>query len=722
MSSGDSERLSQISPDRPGEDPLSDRLGYAPFAKHLADSILRLRSSEGLVIALYGAWGTGKTTMLNYVRHYIRQRPPDQQPTLVAFNPWWFSGNEDLIRAFFGQLQAHLGTARGAAGILRNKLADFSEMVSDIPLPYTQVGKVAAKALRTKPKDVTKLKEEISNALVKRKKRILVTIDDIDRLSPEEVRAVFRVVKAVADFPNITYLMAFDKRVVTKAIEDLHSGAGDDYLEKIVQVPFELPLADRLAIRSLFFERLYAIFEPKTFDQIYWGNVFFKGIDKFLDTPRDVVRLTNALTVTFRAVLGEVNPADFVAIESLRLFCPDVYQTVRSNPKMFAGPAPNDLVHPTREELSKFHDEWLKRLRDSSPIYGTPVQEMLKHLFPKLQSVWGNTHHGGDWLPRWRRELRISHEEVFPVYFALAVNSGDISNSEMQTVLANAGDSEWLSAELLRLAQQLRPDGNTRASALLERLLDHVQKDIPSANIEPILRTFFDNGDCLDIPSDQGPGFTVHGNDYRMGSVIWSLLKRLDGDRRFEVLRRGVESGKSLWFVHYEVIILGQQQGKRGGRNLTPESEWFVTREQLSTLEGLFLERIRKASRDGSLLATAGLPSILNFWQENGTQEEVAAWVSQAVNDDHVLLKLLEGCLQTTASGGIGDAVVIRSEILDSELLRPYLDPEQVAERVRCLPPDTKLTPRQRGAVQQFLKEYDLKQRGGRPNDQLGDS
>ncbi len=177
MGNGESHKAFEISPDRPGEDPASDRLGYAPFAKHLADSILRLPSSEGLVVALYGTWGTGKTTMLNYVRYYSKQSPPDQQPTLVAFNPWWFSGSEDLIRTFFGQLQAHLGTAGRAASSLRNKLADLSETVSVIPLPYTEFGKMAAKVLRTKPKDVTKLKKEISAALLKRAKRILVIID-----------------------------------------------------------------------------------------------------------------------------------------------------------------------------------------------------------------------------------------------------------------------------------------------------------------------------------------------------------------------------------------------------------------------------------------------------------------------------------------------------------------------------------------------------------------
>ena len=720
MSSDESEKGPQLSPDRPGEDPASDRLGYAPFAKHLADSILRLPSSEGLVIALYGTWGSGKTTMLNYVRHYIRQSPPDQQPMLAAFNPWWFSGSEDLIRAFFGQLQAHLGTAGRAASNLRNKLADFSEAVAEIPLPYTGLGKVAAKALRTEPKDVTKLKDEISNTLLKRGKRILVTIDDIDRLSPEEVRAVFRVVKSVADFPNITYLMVFDKRVVTQSLEDIHSGSGDDYLEKVVQVPFELPLADRLSIRGLFFERLSVILskvEPETFRKTYWGNVFFEGINKFLDTPRDVVRLANALTVTFRAVLGEVNPVDFIAIESLRLFCPDVYQTVRSNPEMFAGAAPTDYVHPTRAELTKFHDEWLKRLRESSPVYETPVQKMLTRLFPKLESVWGNTSYGGDWVTKWSRDLRICDGDVFPVYFALAVNSGDISNSEMRTVLANAGDSGWLSSELLRLAQQVRPDGKTRASALLEKLQDYTHEDIPMENIEPILIAFSNVGDQLLIPEDRSPSLLGFGNDTRMGRVTWQLLRRLDASTRFEMLRRAVESGKALSFVYNEVIVLGQQQGKHGERQPSPESEWFVTREQLSTLEGSLLEKIRDASRDGSLSGTPRLPFILNFWRENATQEEVASWVSQAVNDDQVLVKVLEGYLQTTASTGLGDAVVSRGDKLDPEWLRPYLDPDQVAERIRRLPPHTKLTPRQRRALAQFLKEYDLRQRGGNPND-----
>src|SRR5579863_7715966 len=90
---------SDLSADRPGIEPNSDRLGYAPFAKRLAHSIARLSRAEGHVVALYGGWGFGKTTMLNYVRHYLNEMGPNERPIVVTYNPWWFSGHEDLVRA-----------------------------------------------------------------------------------------------------------------------------------------------------------------------------------------------------------------------------------------------------------------------------------------------------------------------------------------------------------------------------------------------------------------------------------------------------------------------------------------------------------------------------------------------------------------------------------------------------------------------------------------------
>ncbi|MGC1582481.1 MAG: P-loop NTPase fold protein, partial [Candidatus Acidiferrales bacterium] len=437
------QKVFSLSADRPGADPEVDRLGYAPFAKRLAESILRLSGAEGHVVALYGPWGFGKTTMLNYVRYYVSKGDPVERPIIVPFNPWWFAGGEDLISAFFNQLRSLLEGHKEFSSKMRNGLADFAELLSEAPLPHATLAKVGARLIRPKPKNIAKLKDEISRALGIQGRNILVIIDDIDRLTSEEIRQIFRVVKAVADFPNVTYLMAFDKQVVARSLSELQGGSGEDYLEKIVQVPFELPLVDRLSIRSFFFEKLnpvIAAVDPKNFDQVYWGNVFFEGIDKFLITPRDVIRFANTLAVTFQAVAGEVNPIDFIAIESLRMFVPEAYDCVRNNREMFCGSSPNDLRPPSSAELRKFHDEWLERLRKSSSRDEEPVKNLLKRLFPKLNGVWGNNQYGSDWEGRWRRALRVCSEDVFPVYFSLAVADGEISNSKMRAMLANAGD------------------------------------------------------------------------------------------------------------------------------------------------------------------------------------------------------------------------------------------------------------------------------------------
>ena len=87
-----------FSADAPLTDPEKDQLEYAPFAKMLAKSIASMPSGDGLVMAINGPWGCGKSTVLNFVEHYLNQEPFKDKVNLIRFNPWWFSGHEDLTR------------------------------------------------------------------------------------------------------------------------------------------------------------------------------------------------------------------------------------------------------------------------------------------------------------------------------------------------------------------------------------------------------------------------------------------------------------------------------------------------------------------------------------------------------------------------------------------------------------------------------------------------
>lgn len=434
--------MTALSADRPSTDPKDDLFGHAPFAKSLADSICRYPGSDGLVLALHGPWGSGKSTVLGYVSHYIEQPPEECRPAIVTFNPWWFSGQENLARAFLGQLQAVLPAKSEKFKKLGDLLGDFAEGIGGmIDLSGMtggsagKFGKLIGMATKRKPKDVPALKSEISKILKEAGKRILVVIDDIDRLTPEETRQLFTVIKALADFPNVVYLLAFDRDVAAHAIEQQSGLPGKRYLEKIIQVPFELPPVDRVALRAALFRRLDQVLGDTSdglFDQSYWTNVFHDGIDPLIQVPRDVVRFANTLSVTYPAVRGEVNPVDFIALEAIRVFLPDLYDIVRTSPEWFSGHNRNDRYEGDGSAAQAFHQQWMNEIPEA---LRASTQALLERIFPKI----GRMGYGADWLAEWRRNLRACHPDVFPIYFRLTVSPGAVRRSEMMALLSLAG-------------------------------------------------------------------------------------------------------------------------------------------------------------------------------------------------------------------------------------------------------------------------------------------
>ena len=294
------------------------------------------------------------------------------------------------------------------------RITNLAKAVSEIPVPYAEAGKALVKLFDHKQKDTSELKEELEDKLKDRHPRIVVTIDDIDKLTAEDIKQLFHLLN------NVVYFLLFDPEVVINKLGNTE-GIPGEYLQKVVQVPFELPIPDKTLLRRLLFEKLNAIFTdiPKQlFEQSHWGNVYFQGIDHFITNPRDVTYLTNILTVTYAAVKGEVNPVDFIAIETLRVFQPMIYDIILKNPQFFAGHLANQsLLISTIDEFKRFHNSWLAQLQERDR---EPVKQLLLHLFPKLNAIWHNTYYNAKHESIWRSQLRVCSLKIFPNYFCLA--------------------------------------------------------------------------------------------------------------------------------------------------------------------------------------------------------------------------------------------------------------------------------------------------------------
>ncbi len=705
--------------DEPLKSPGQDILGFAPFAERVADVIIKNKQvKESIVFAVYGKWGAGKTTFLNFITSYLNNQ---NTITIVNFNPWWFSGKEDLIRQFLHNLKLTLNKSTKLKEIAK-ALEPYIEAFAEIP-KVGWIFKGVSKLKKNSQKSIVEAKEEIIEQLKDIDGKIVIIIDDIDRLTAEEIRELFAIVKVIADFPNTVYILAFDKEVVLRALEKVQEGKGEEYLEKIVQIPIEIPLPDKISIRKMLSEELDTVLSgtpDELLDATRWQNVYWNSIDSFINTVRNVKRLINAIKVIYPSVKGEVNAVDFIAIETLRVFYPEVYSIIKNNPDMFCGysgvisnisEGVLKKIGISDKALKQFHENWISKLGLSDDIEKS-IKNLLEELFPKLKSVFENLHFGSGWEQGWYKKCRVCSREIFPRFFRFSVSSDDIPRSEMESILSSLNNKEDFSKYLRYLATQTRSDGFTKLSVFLERMEDYTS-EILQDYIPTVIETFFDIGDEFIIPEDEGKVFSIWGNDIMMLRKVWQLLWRYnDKNNRVEILKNAFEKGQAISIMVEGLELFWQQHGKYGGTK-KPDEEILLDEDQLKALQEIVLDKIREAAKKGSLLNTPFLSLVLHKWKDWGDESEVRDWVNKVVASDEKLSIFLAKFLPKTSSMTRWERILNQwKDYIDIDILEKRCN--EVLSNNSAI---TTLDDKQKLAIRQFWEAKHLLDKGKNPDD-----
>jgi predicted KAP-like P-loop ATPase len=618
--------------DQPIESSKDDILGRASFAQALGEAILSYKEKDSIVIGLFGAWGSGKTSIINMALEHIEtiseKRISDERPIVVRFNPWNYSDQNQLITQFFRVLSIELKRHdyAGHGKEIGEKLQIFAEIVEPLALipiigsfvkAISDTAKSAGNAIESlsklKANDLNGIKAEINELLGKQNHKIIVVIDDIDRLNDTEIRQMFQLVKSLGDFKNTIYLLAFDKNVVIKALKKVQEGSGLEYLEKVVQIPFEVPLISKHEVEHLLLSELNKLIKdvPKSkWDQGHWYDIYNSGFKDFFRNIRDVIRYLNTLRFSFELVKDEVNVVDFLTITAIQVFIPEVYYGIRDNKDLFTGvysyyESPDAIKEQDRERCN----EIISRGKDLPPEV---LKDFLKKLFPKLGSIYGNNNFSHEELRNWRRDCRICSPDKFDVFFRLSLPQGEIPQGEIETILSLGNNPESFAEELLNLE-----DG--RLSRFLELLEDYALSDsyIPKENIEPIITALMDIGDLL-LPQED---LISLGKYAKLHLIFNKLIHRFESqDERFNIFKRAInKTTRSLATIVYEVTELEIQHPQYGFQETSvSEEEQTVNSQQLEELKKIACNKIQIWAKDGRLAKHRQLAYILLKWKRWG--------------------------------------------------------------------------------------------------------
>jgi ABC-type transporter Mla maintaining outer membrane lipid asymmetry ATPase subunit MlaF len=659
----DLDQLGRVLVDNPIKTSSEDVLNRDPIAKLLAQQLLRLDCTEGLVVGVLGPWGHGKTSFINLVRKHLS----DSGATILEFNPWMFSGAEQLVESFFNELAAQL-KLKPALEDVGNALEEYGEVFSGlgwVPVVGTwlerlKLGKdLSAKWMQRRKEGIGGKRKKVSMALSKLQKPIAVILDDIDRLTTSEIRDIFRLIRLTANFPNIIYLVSLDRKRVESALQE-ENIPGRDYLEKILQVTLDLPPAPTGTLQAQTLSSIDAALgkldETNSFDSSRWPDIYFEIIKPLIRSMRDVRRYAAAVAAAVHQVDGRIQVVDVLALEAVRIFLPEVFHGL---PKSLPALTNTSPMSYQADELQGDINRLLEFGGDREHV----VKALITRLFPAGIRYISNTHYGSDFLPSWLREKRVAHEEVLRLYLERQVGEGLNSYYNAQIAWSKISDRVAFDSFL----RSVDPRDALNIIPELEAFEDQFERQHVEPGITVLLNLL------PDLP-EQEQGFLTFGTRMTVSRVTYRLLRSLKDPGAIEAAVTAILPKVETLSSQLELISdIGYMEGS--GHKLVPE-------EVAKHFERKWRDDVR-GSVVADLLKEHQLLRILIVTKKLAGEDEPDLILDNA---PELTLALLKSAFGETTRQTIGDRHVERTPTLAWETLVDLVgDEASLGQRIELL-------------------------------------
>lgn len=598
-----------------------DRLHRKSFAKHLAQAIVSYTSEDNFTIGLCGKWGTGKTSIINMVVEEINSLTEQDinKPIIVMFNPWNYSDKTQLINQFFQTILLRIGAKTSNKNLKRvgsalQKYAGIFEYSQYIPFVgkylkpiksvVSNVGKGISDVAKNK-ESLESLKNNVIDALRKQDQKIIVIIDDIDRLNNEQIRLIFQLVNCVAGFPNMIYLLSFDKSIVARALEDEQKCKGEEYLEKIIQVPFDVPDAKKSDVHKLLFDQLDSLWFDQmpcdSFEKEYWNNIYNSCLAPLINTIRDVNRVMNVYKLKYGLLYAETNCIDLLAITVLQVCAPGIFYWVKDNISKLTGSSYSISV--SRVDQNKYQEEMLEEFKNVTDNAQIMIQA-LQAMFPKFSLNTGGYYANGETEDELRRKQKISCADRAPLYFRLSLEDICVPNKLVVDSINN-----YNSADLDRMVNDLIKDN--LVSQYTKELNVRVN-DIPDNRKQLILQKLIK----LQAMSfeDKEEGFLYISPAYYCEHCCWAILKTMNKEETFKAFKEYIKSlSDDQFVVVIKMIVQIEKAFARIGESHNYDYR-VISEDQLISLEEPVLARLKEMSKDCFLFRSEDPWTQYCFW------------------------------------------------------------------------------------------------------------
>lgn len=423
-----------------------DAFEFSYAVKKLVDFYKGYKSNSSYVVGLQADWGDGKSSFLNLFTNSFNNY---NDVIVVNFNPWLSHTSSDIINDFFNTLS---DTLEQHQVFITSDLKKYRDALLGIENTsvITQAITSSINLFQHKANDNSKLFKEINDKIIASEKRIIIVIDDIDRLHNEEIFEVLKLVRNSGSFKNTFFILAYSKSYIINSLEKMQIPNHEDYLEKIIQMELSLPpykgnlslafiknyLNNKYGITVN--DELLSVLDQENLEGLeeLIGKTPLIKIKDLLRSPRTIKRFVDNTMYDYFHIKDEVDFQDFFIVKLLKFINEDLY---------FKLSLKNATEHNGGEEILKltnsFNDE-------NKEIIGTREKHLLNSLFEQRQAENG-----------------FNYSSRKSIYFTEKISNEIITKEAFNKILSGTND--------FTLSNDLRSD----FFAKLSFIDNHVEKN-----------------------------------------------------------------------------------------------------------------------------------------------------------------------------------------------------------------------------------------------------
>jgi hypothetical protein len=404
--------------------------------KHYAKKVQQLIQAnadnpEPLTIGIYGKWGEGKTSFLNLIENRIDLWKKDNKGILkYHFNPWRYSTEDEMLFDFFEGLSRLMKVSK-----LENyekaskKIVSISRYLKSVRISHTAgIPGFLGTKVTYEPSEILKalgekaslsldeIIAELNSYLDSAGYKVVVFIDDIDRLDKNEIYTILKLVKLNASFKNFVYILALDDEQVAKAIGKRFGENGKDgklFLEKIINIPIYLPRIESQDYKIFLELKLSQVSRNLNLNEYKQGelnDVLYEYKYDFFRNGREVVKVINSFFISAFAIGDEVNLRDLFWIEYLKICFPSIYKKIKEyNMTSF-----KELKLLTYGDIFSYGE-----MASANDVFiGLDTNNILPILFPIYDNDKKLLSENNTYINQTTRGLRVNSPEHFEKYFS----------------------------------------------------------------------------------------------------------------------------------------------------------------------------------------------------------------------------------------------------------------------------------------------------------------